>query len=780
MSDNEGSEMEVEDQSEDGELTKSPHKHSPMPLSKDMVGSYGISDEDAEDTADSLDIKPPQATVLHHHKSSRSSSGSKREKHSERSSSGRREHIHGSKSESHRKSHHRSREHRERHEERMREKHHHRLLDKRRSENERRMKMERRERERRVVEEEPVQVLVPPPRETPLEKAERLQKELRRERLLEADREMARQKDAYRRELEARRERRHLEKEKEKERTLRELAKKRDRTPSRERKKHRGEDVDRNKDMDTEGGLKDELSQQVVTVSDDSDEEEETGSGVENKVSRTDGHSHGQEIDDDDEASSLAEEEEEEEEDESDSSSATEEEAGDTEESARRNTDVEETYSNNGSPTVAAERSSPAGSETSQNQTEPNKTDTTEGKGNQVDENGIPFINDESPKSDIVLQDSLPPYLPAIQGCRSVEEFQCLNRIEEGTYGVVYRARDKRTNEVVALKRLKMEKEKEGFPITSLREINTLLKVMTVREIVVGSNMDKIFIVMDYVEHDLKSLMETMKQKKQCFIPGEVKCLMLQLLRAVAHLHDNWILHRDLKTSNLLLSHKGILKVGDFGLAREYGSPLKGYTPIVVTLWYRAPELLLCTKEYSTPIDMWSVGCIFGEFLSMEALFPGKSEGDQLNRIFKDLGTPNERIWPGYSKLPAVQRTQFSEYPVNQLRQRFGTMITELGMDLMNKFLTYDPVQRVTAEDALRHAYFNEAPLPIDPAMFPTWPAKSELGHRKAAAASPKPPPGGHEYKQLGEDEELPGGGFHMGVTEKGRIAVGGGFSLKF
>lgn len=111
-------------------------------------------------------------------------------------------------------------------------------------------------------------------------------------------------------------------------------------------------------------------------------------------------------------------------------------------------------------------------------------------------------------------------------GCRSVEEFQCLNRIEEGTYGVVYRARDKRTDEIVALKRLKMEKEKEGFPITSLREINTLLKaqhpnIVTVREIVVGSNMDKIFIVMDYVEHDLKSLMETMKQKKQVFIPGK-------------------------------------------------------------------------------------------------------------------------------------------------------------------------------------------------------------------------------------------------------------------
>nr|CAD7415196.1 unnamed protein product [Timema poppensis] len=281
---------------------------------------------------------------------------------------------------------------------------------------------------------------------------------------------------------------------------------------------------------------------------------------------------------------------------------------------------------------------------------------------------------------------------------------------------------------------------------------------------------------MDY-HLDVCRIWEFLKIK----LTGEVKCLMQQLLRAVAHLHDNWILHRDLKTSNLLLSHKGILKVGDFGLAREYGSPLKGYTPIVVTLWYRTPELLLCAKEYSTPVDMWSVGCIFGEFLTMEALFPGKSEVDQLNRIFKDLGTPNEKVWPGYSKLPAVQKMTFTEYPVSQLRQRFGSMITDTGMDLMNKFLTYDPTQRVTAEDALKHEYFREAPLPIDPAMFPTWPAKSELGHRKAAAASPKPPPGGAEYRQMGDtDEDVASLGFHMGTIEKGRSAAGAGFSLKF
>lgn len=901
MSEYDVSEIEVEDQSEDGEITKSPHKHSPMQLSKDDTAfSISEEEEDADDTADSLDIKPPQASVIHHRKSSSSrSNSSKRDKHSDRDS-GRREHIHGKADSSHRKSHHRVREHREHREERLREKRHHRerreaaaaarenkrdrerererdrerdvisgsgrerdsrgitdggvgsrskdkmsnergervledlrerLLDKRRNEGrsggagvgggdtergnsgggtggggggngggtDRRIKMERRERdrehdrERRVIEEDII--AVPAPRETSREKAERLEKELRRERLLEADRERVRQKEVYRRELEARRERRHLEKEKE--RTLREIAKKRERSRSRERKKRRIEEEGDETKGNTERNDSEEnadAANNIVTLSDDSDEEQlqavEQGKQQPGGVVRQAGTRDNSPGDEEEDASSEAEEEEEEEEEEdedSDSSTESEEDEAVETDSGGHRTDDEAGYNSRNHSPGSVKRHVGSDGSGDENEKPASATKPIDKRSDdEEEENGIPFINDESPKSDIVMKEELPPYLPAIQGCRSVEEFQCLNRIEEGTYGVVYRARDKRTEEVVALKRLKMEKEKEGFPITSLREINTLLKaqhpnIVTVREIVVGSNMDKIFIVMDYVEHDLKSLMETMKQKKQVFIPGEVKCLMQQLLRAVAHLHDNWILHRDLKTSNLLLSHKGILKVGDFGLAREYGSPLKAYTPIVVTLWYRAPELLLCTKEYSTPVDMWSVGCIFGEFLSMEALFPGKSEVDQLNRVFKDLGTPNERIWPGYSRLPAVQRMTFTEYPVSQLRSRFGTMITDVGMDLMNRFLTYDPAQRITAEDALHHDYFKEAPLPIDPAMFPTWPAKSELGHRKAAAASPKPPPGGHEYKQLGDtDEDVPAGGFHMGLLEKGRSASGPGFSLKF
>uniref|UniRef100_A0A8C5EBL1 cyclin-dependent kinase n=1 Tax=Gouania willdenowi TaxID=441366 RepID=A0A8C5EBL1_GOUWI len=390
------------------------------------------------------------------------------------------------------------------------------------------------------------------------------------------------------------------------------------------------------------------------------------------------------------------------------------------------------------------------------------------------------YIPDSPPISPVELKKELPKYLPALQGCRSVEEFQCLNRIEEGTYGVVYRAKDKKTDEIVALKRLKMEKEKEGFPITSLREINTILKaqhpnIVTVREIVVGSNMDKIYIVMNYVEHDLKSLMETMKQP---FLPGEVKTLMIQLLRGVRHLHDNWILHRDLKTSNLLLSHKGILKIGDFGLAREYGSPLKPYTPVVVTLWYRSPELLLGAKEYSTAVDMWSVGCIFGELLTQKPLFPGKSEIDQINKVFKDLGSPSEKIWPGYSELPAVKKMTFTEYPYNNLRKRFGALLSDQGFDLMNKFLTYCPSKRILSDEGLKHEYYRESPLPIDPSMFPTWPAKSEQ-QRVKRGTSPRPPEGGLAYSHLGDDD-LKDTGFHLTTSNQGASAVGPGFSLKF
>ena len=153
-----------------------------------------------------------------------------------------------------------------------------------------------------------------------------------------------------------------------------------------------------------------------------------------------------------------------------------------------------------------------------------------------------------------------------LQGCRSVNEFERLNKIDEGTFGVVYRVGEKKTGEIVALKKVKMEKERVGFPLTSLREINILLSfhhpsVVDVKEVVVGSSPDSIFVVMEYMEHDLRGLIESMRQP---FSQSEVKCLMLQLLEGIKHLHDNWVLHRDLKTLNLLLNNRGELKICDY------------------------------------------------------------------------------------------------------------------------------------------------------------------------------------------------------------------------
>ncbi|KAF8942100.1 hypothetical protein BGZ47_006822 [Haplosporangium gracile] len=351
---------------------------------------------------------------------------------------------------------------------------------------------------------------------------------------------------------------------------------------------------------------------------------------------------------------------------------------------------------------------------------------------------------------------------PVLTQCRSVENYEKLNRISEGTYGVVYRARDRITGEIVALKKLKLDQEKNGFPITSLREIYTLLlakhpHIVNVREIVVGDTLTQIFIVMDFIEHDLKELMSGMRAP---FLQSEVKTLMLQLLSATELLHENWILHRDLKTSNLLLNNKGEIKVADFGLARRYGEPQGVLTQPVVTLWYRSPELLLGAKQYTTAVDIWSIGCIFAEFVNNEPLVPGRSEAEQLEKIFKLLGMPNDKIWPGFSKLPLASHVPNFVQPYNLLRSRLP-YLTENGLDLMSKMLTYDPTRRITAEDALKHPYFSEAPPPKHPSMFPTWPSKGEKTAKKNA--SPSAPQAVHGH---GQDEEEAGGLFNFANQE--------------
>jgi len=286
------------------------------------------------------------------------------------------------------------------------------------------------------------------------------------------------------------------------------------------------------------------------------------------------------------------------------------------------------------------------------------------------------------------------------------------------------------SKEIVALKKVKMDREKEGFPITSLREISILLtfkhpNIVDVKEIVVGGKTDSIFIAMEFLEHDLKDLMKEMKPETR-FLASEVKCLMIQLLSAIMHLHENWIIHRDLKTSNLLYNHKGVLKVADFGLAREYGSPLKNYTPTVVTLWYRAPELILGTKTYTPAIDMWSVGCIFAEFITKEPLMQGQSEIDQLDKMCKLLGAPTEDSWPTLKELPSAKTFNFNSRLTGDLRQRMGSLITDNGYRLLSSLLSWDPEKRPTAAEALAHPYFSEGPPPKKTEFMPTWPSSHD------------------------------------------------------
>ncbi len=278
-----------------------------------------------------------------------------------------------------------------------------------------------------------------------------------------------------------------------------------------------------------------------------------------------------------------------------------------------------------------------------------------------------------------------------VQGCDSIQNYTHLNKIHEGVYGIVFRAKDSLTDEIFAIKKVKLPPDQErGFPVTSIREINLVMglrheNIIGMREIVTGDHLDKIYLVMEYCEHELRDLLE---QTRYVFREPEIKQILLQLLRGLDYLHQRQIAHRDLKPSNLLYSNTGRLKICDFGLARRLASGPRQYTPVVVTLWYRAIEVLLGNDQYSCAIDVWSVGCIFAELVNRKPLLMGKNEAEQIELILRMFGTPTDETWPGWRSFRYSNAISYQKYPPTKFADHIAKgVVSDCGIRLMREML---------------------------------------------------------------------------------------------
>ncbi|RKP13259.1 protein serine/threonine kinase [Piptocephalis cylindrospora] len=288
-----------------------------------------------------------------------------------------------------------------------------------------------------------------------------------------------------------------------------------------------------------------------------------------------------------------------------------------------------------------------------------------------------------------------------------MDKYQKIDKLGEGTYGIVYKASNKLNGDVVALKRIRLDNEEEGVPCTAIREIS-LLKELEHPNIVqlhdVIHTEKKLTLVFEYLDSDLKKFLDSCSGDLDA---STVKSFMYQLLKGIAFCHENRVLHRDLKPQNLLINKRGELKLADFGLARAFGVPVRSYSHEVVTLWYRAPDVLMGSRQYGTSIDLWSIGCIFAEMASGRPLFPGSSVSDELLRIFRLLGTPTEATWPEVSKLPdyAARTAEIPSFPP-QAVEKYVAKCEPEASNLLRALLTYIPRARISAATALSHPYF--------------------------------------------------------------------------
>ena len=284
-----------------------------------------------------------------------------------------------------------------------------------------------------------------------------------------------------------------------------------------------------------------------------------------------------------------------------------------------------------------------------------------------------------------------------------------IEMLGKGTYGTVVRAKNILTNEEVAIKKVKLDVEGEGIPATCLREISILkhFKHINVVELLkIDHNDKKVLLYLEYVKYDLKKFWDIEFKGKTVSLDF-VKTVMFQILKGMEFLHSKKILHRDLKPQNVLIDSDLKVKIADFGLSRTYSIPIRPYTKEVLTLWYRAPELILGTEYYSTGIDMWSIGCIFAELFLKKPLFQGDSEINQIYYIFRVLSSPNEESLPGYKTFPHYN-VNFPYYEVGTglAKALEGTVANEDAINLMTSMLLLNPAKRISCKEALKHPFF--------------------------------------------------------------------------
>ncbi|KAH0785395.1 CMGC family protein kinase [Histomonas meleagridis] len=300
------------------------------------------------------------------------------------------------------------------------------------------------------------------------------------------------------------------------------------------------------------------------------------------------------------------------------------------------------------------------------------------------------------------------------------ECYEIITSIAGGTCGDVMKGKDKKTGEIVALKRIKIIDPKGGFPMNAMKEIQSLKElkhenIVQLRRVCVSNSQEtnSVYLIFDYCEYDLQGLLSL---KKLTLL--EVKCYMRQLMNALNVCAEHNFIHRDLKPANLLLTPDNVVKLADFGLVKKIDPKAvtnKPMTPKVITIWYRPPELLMGSTKYGLEVDIWSAGCILYEMITNEVLFRSymDQEADELSAIFRVCGFPNEEIWPGWTNLPNSSLVQNIKpnFPMSTLADHLNSRLPPEfaeANDLIQKMVQFDPSKRITAKEALLHPFIGE------------------------------------------------------------------------